>query len=468
MMKESSILVIDDNQVLLDTISLLLEREGLAHETTTSPGQGLEWIKERDFDLVVSDLRMPEMTGMELIKLIKLYRPSTEVIFITGFGSIGSAVKAMSLGAYHYFTKPFNHEELILIIRRALAKRAMLLDYKYLKEQVEKRYSFANIIGRNEEMQKIYSLITKVAPSNAPVLIQGESGTGKELIAHAIHQGSTRRSKRFMAINASSLPETLLESELFGYKKGAFTGANTDKMGLLEAAEGGTVFLDEIASMSKHFQGKLLRVIQGNEITPVGDSKPVPIDVRFISASNRNLKELIAEDVFREDLYYRLNVIEINIPPLRDRMDDLMLLADHFLHKFCAEQEIPPKMLTKEVLKMLFSHDWPGNVRELENVIRRAVIISENKMITSKDMILRKLYRDRPANREKFLLMKYDEAKKAVQEAFQKEFVTNLLSSCDGRISKAAVKSGLSRQALYKLIKKYGIRVRNHHAPQIT
>ncbi len=337
-----------------------------------------------------------------------------------------------------------------------------------LKEQLEKRYSFVHIIGRNESMQKIYSLITKVAPSNAPVLIQGESGTGKELIAHAIHQGSTRRSKRFMAINASSLPETLLESELFGYKKGAFTGANTDKMGLLEAAEGGTVFLDEISSMSKHFQGKLLRVIQGNEITPVGDSVPVAIDVRFISASNRNLKELIAEDVFREDLYYRLNVIEINIPPLRDRMDDLMLLADHFLHKFCAEQEIPPKMLTKEVLKMLFSHDWPGNVRELENVIRRAVIISENKMITSKDMILRKLYRDRPANREKFLLMKYDEAKKAVQEAFQKEFVTNLLSSCDGRISKAAVKSGLSRQALYKLIKKYGIRVRNHHAPQIT
>ncbi len=469
-MRGPEILIIDDNQYLLDTISLILTKEGFAHETTISPAQGLEWIKERNYDLVISDMRMPEMTGLELIKMIKIFRPNTEVIFITGFGSIDSAVKAMSLGAYHYLTKPFNHNELILIIKRALAKRALTRDYEFLKEQIEKRYSFNNIIGQNEEMQKIYELIKKVGPSNAPIMIQGESGTGKELIARAIHQRSKRRNRRFLAINTSSLPETLLESELFGYKKGAFTGATQDKIGLLETTEAGSVFLDELSSMSRNLQSKLLRVIQENEIIPVGGSKPVAIDVRFISASNRNLKELVLGSEFREDLYYRLNVIEINIPPLRDRMDDLLLLAEHFLNRFCEEQEVPKKKFSKDALRLLFSHDWPGNVRELENIVRRAVIMSESKVLTSKDIIIRKLDRSRmndmrsPGN---LMSMKYDKAKKEVNESFQKEYIRGLLDSCRGNITKAAEKAGLSRQALYKLIRKHGIRIPKQHAPQI-
>jgi DNA-binding NtrC family response regulator len=469
-MRSPQILIIDDNQYLLDTISHILKREGFSHDTTTSPGQGLEWIEERDYDLVISDMRMPEMTGLELIKMVKVRRPETEVIFITGFGSIDSSVRAMSLGAYHYLTKPFNHDELILIIKRALAKRALARDYELLKQEIEKRYSFNSIVGQNEQMQRIYELIKKVGPSNAPILIQGESGTGKELIARAIHQRSKRHNKRFLAINTSSLPETLLESELFGYKKGAFTGATQDRTGLLATTEGGSVFLDEVSSMSKAFQGKLLRVIQESEIIPVGGSKSVPIDVRFISASNRYLKELVLEGVFREDLFYRLNVIEISIPPLRERLDDIILLAEHFLRKFCEEQGVPPKKFSKNVLKILYSHDWPGNVRELENTVRRAVIMSDSKVLTSKDIIIRRLDRSQMNGMRStgnFMSMKYDEAKRKVSESFQREYVTNLLDSSRGNISRAAERAGITRQALYRLIKKHRIPIPKQHAPQI-
>jgi len=469
-MRSPEILIIDDNQYLLDTIGLILEREGFTHDTTTSPGEGLRWVQEKDYDLVISDMRMPEMTGLELIRMIKVYRPDTEVIFITGFGSIDSSVKAMSLGAYHYLTKPFNHNELVLIIKRALGRRALTRDYEYLKQEVEKRYSFNNMVGQNEQMQRIYELIRKVGPSSAPVLIQGESGTGKELIARAIHQMSKRQNKRFLAINTSSLPETLLESELFGYKKGSFTGATQDKVGLLETTEGGSVFLDEISSMSKHFQGKLLRVIQENEIIPVGGSQPIPIDVRFISASNRVLKEMVLGGEFREDLYYRLNVVEINIPPLRERTDDMILLAEHFLRKFCQEQDVPLKRFSKNALRVIFSHDWPGNVRELENIIRRAVIMSDSRTLTAKDIIIRRLDRNQiygMKGSDTLVSLEYGEAKKSVNESFQKEYVSSLLSMTRGNISKAAEKAGVTRQALYRLIKKHRIQVPKQHAPHI-
>jgi DNA-binding NtrC family response regulator len=468
---KAQILVIDDNKILLESMSMLLEREGLSHDTTTSPALGIEWIQERDYDLVISDMRMPEMTGLELIKMIKVYRPETEVIFITGYGSISSAVKAMSLGAYHYFTKPFaNNDEFILVVRRALAKQDLSRNYQSLKQEMDRKYSFSNMVGQNEQMAKIHELIGKVAPSSAPILIQGESGTGKELVARAIHQRSRRVNKRFLAINTSSLPETLLESELFGYKKGSFTGAGQDKAGLLETSEGGTVFLDEISSMSRGFQGKLLRAVQENEIIPVGGSNPVPIDVRFISASNRNLKELVDEGEFREDLYYRLNVIEINIPPLRERTDDLMLLIEHFLRKFCEEQSVPLKKFSNEALKLLFSHDWPGNVRELENIIRRAVIMSDNKMLTTKDITIRRIDRNRLNDTKKqggLSALTYKDAKREINETFQRQYVENLIDDCKGNISKAAEKSGLSRQALYKLIDKYKIEISKQHGSRV-
>jgi DNA-binding NtrC family response regulator len=460
----AKILVIDDNEVVLETISALLDQCGLPHVATPSPAEGLRLVREGDFDLVIADMRMPEITGLELLQLVKLYRPTIEMILITGFGSINSAVRAMSLGAYHYLTKPFNHEELVLIIRRALAEKQMarshaLLarEYQYLKKQVEERSSFAEIVGETPAIRQVFALIRKVAPTTAPVLITGESGTGKELIARAIHQHSKRRHNKFLAINTTSLPETLLESELFGYKRGAFTGADRDKTGLLEEVRGGTLFLDEIGSMSPPFQGKLLRAVQESEILPVGSNAPVAIDVRFISASNKNVKALVEANAFREDLYYRLNVIEITLPPLRERMDDIVLLAGHFLEQACAEQGLPRRRLSRDAVKVLLAHDWPGNVRELENAIRRAVIVSDGPVLSAGDVILGEPHSPR-FHTDGLLALPYEEAKARVQSEFQRAYVDRLLKRHKGNVSQAARTSGVTRQALYKMMKRSGVR----------
>ncbi len=452
----AQILVIDDNRIVLETISTLLDQRGLPHVATLSPADGLAMVRRGGFDLVIADMRMPEMTGLELLQLVKLYRPDIEIILITGFGSINSAVRAMSLGAYHYLTKPFNHEELILIVQRALAKKQMARDYEYLKKQIEESASFANIIGDTPGMRDVFTMVRKVAPTTAPVLIMGESGTGKELIARAIHQHSKRRTSKFLAINTTSLPETLLESELFGYKRGAFTGADLDKTGLLEEARGGTFFLDEIGSMSAQFQGKLLRAVQESEILPLGTSTPVEIDVRFISASNKNIKVLVDASAFREDLYYRLNVIEITLPPLRERVDDIVPLARHFLDRACAEQGVPRRRLSRDAIKLLLAHDWPGNVRELENAIRRAVIVSDGAVLSAGDVILGEPHAPR-FHTDDLLALPYEEAKRRVQGEFQQAYVSRLLKQCKGNVSRAARSSGLTRQALYKIMKRVHI-----------
>jgi len=450
---DAKILVVDDNQIVLETISQLLEQRAVPYAATTSAAEGLARIREGDFDLVIADMRMPEMTGLELLQLAKLYKPDLEMILITGFGSIDSAVRAMSLGAYHYLTKPFNHDELVLIIQRALAEKRMARDYADLRKQVEEQAAFANIVGDTPAMRAVFAMVRKVAPTTAPVLIMGESGTGKELIARAIHQHSKRSRRTFLPISTTSLPETLLESELFGYKRGAFTGADHDKTGLLEEARGGTLFLDEIGSMSNPFQGKLLRAVQESEILPVGSNTPVKIDVRFISASNRNVKALVETDAFREDLYYRLNVIEISLPPLRERTDDVVPLAHHFLERACAEQRLGRKRLSRDAIALLLSHDWPGNVRELENAIRRAVIVGDESVITASDIIL-----GQPAtprfHSQGVLALPYDEAKDHVQRSFQEAYVRRLLEQSKGNISRAARTSGLTRQALYKMMKR--------------
>ncbi|MBN1918565.1 MAG: sigma-54-dependent Fis family transcriptional regulator [Verrucomicrobia bacterium] len=447
------ILVIDDNPAVLETISGLLDHHALPHATTRSPAEGLNLVQDGGFDLVIADMRMPEMTGLELLQLVKLHRPETEMILITGFGSIDSAVRAMSLGAYHYLTKPFNHEELVLIIRRALAEKQLTREYEHLRKQVEERASFANMVGNTPAMQQVFAMVRKVAPTMAPVLIMGESGTGKELIARAIHQHSKRRAKTFLPINTTSLPETLLESELFGYRRGAFTGADRDKTGLLEEARGGTLFLDEIGSMSASFQGKLLRAVQESEVLPLGSNTPVPIDVRFISASNRNVKTLVDADVFREDLYYRLNVIEITLPPLRERVDDIVPLANHFLARACIEHGVGPKRLNAEAIKLLLAHGWPGNARELENAIRRAVIVSNSAVIGVGDILLGEPGLPR-FHSEGVLALQYEEAKGRVQDEFQRAYLTRLFKQSRGNISRAARTSGLTRQALYKMMKR--------------
>ena len=449
----AKILVIDDNQAVLDTISRLLEQSALPHAATRSPAEGLGMVQSGDFDLVIADMRMPEMTGLELLQLVKLYRPETEMILITGFGSINSAVRAMSLGAYHYLTKPFNHEELVLIIRRALAEKQLTREYESLRKQVEAHASFANIVGDTPVMRQLFAMVRKVAPSTAPVLIMGESGTGKELIARAIHQHSKRRKKTFLPISTTSLPETLLESELFGYKRGAFTGADRDKTGLLEEARGGTLFLDEIGLMSPSFQGKLLRAVQESEVLPLGTNTPVPIDVRFISASNRSVKELVEAGAFREDLYYRLNVIEITLPPLRERVDDIVPLAGHFLARACAERGGASKRLSGDAIKLLLAHAWPGNVRELENVIRRAVIVSDGAVIGVGDILLGEPGTPR-FHSEGVLALPYEEARGHVHDEFQRAYLARLLKQSRGNVSRAARTSGLTRQALYKMMKR--------------
>jgi len=337
----------------------------------------------------------------------------------------------------------------------------------YPREQIENGHSFENIVGCCELMQEIFRLVKKVSPTTAPVIIQGESGTGKELVARAIHKNSRRKSQKFLAINSASLPETLLESELFGYRRGAFTGAHTDKVGLLESANRGTLLLDEIGAMSKHLQGKLLRAMQDGEVLPVGSSERIKIDTRFLAASNRELVEMVELGEFRKDLYYRLNVIEIILPPLRDRKEDIPLLAEHFLRKYHREQrwgdpwpwkESAPKSLSKPAMRKLVKYRWPGNVRELENVIRRALIVSSGPVIKENQINLKGPVLLNISGRPDLLSMRYRDAKKIVQSQFQRAYVKRLLSECGGSVSKAASRAGLSRQGLHQMAKRYGLK----------
>ncbi len=318
--------------------------------------------------------------------------------------------------------------------------------------------SFENIVGRCERMQEIFDLIKKVSPTAAPVIIQGESGTGKELVARAIHKNSPRRRQKFLAINSASLPETLLESELFGYRKGAFTGARADKIGLLESTNRGTLFLDEIGSMSGRLQGKLLRAMQDGEIAPVGSAERIKIDVRVLAASNRNIAEMVELGEFRKDLYYRLNVIEIALPALRERREDIPLLAEHFLQKYSRGERAEPKALGKPAMRKLLKYRWPGNVRELENVIRRAMIVSSGRVINASEIDLRRGVSPNSSRRPDLLSMSYHEAKKIVQSEFQRAYVRRLLSECGGSVSRAARRAGLSRSAIHQMAKRYGLK----------
>ncbi len=321
-----------------------------------------------------------------------------------------------------------------------------------------KDYSFENIVGRCERMREIFDLIKKVSPTAAPVIIQGESGTGKELVARAIHKNSPRRTQKFLAINSASLPETLLESELFGYRKGAFTGARGDRIGLLESANRGTLFLDEIGSMSGRLQGKLLRAMQDGEIAPVGSAERIKIDVRVLAASNRNIAEMVELGEFRKDLYYRLNVIEIALPPLRERREDIPLLAEHFLQKYSRGERAEPKALGKPAMRKLLKYRWPGNVRELVNVIRRAMIVSSGRVINASEIDLRRGVSPNSSRRPDLLSMSYHEAKKIVQSEFQRAYVRRLLSECGGSVSRAARRAGLSRSAIHQMAKRYGLK----------
>ena len=381
-----TILVVDDEPNYLIVLSELLKEEGYEIMTAQRGEEGLKVVEETDLDLVITDMRMPGMDGLDLLKAVKAYNKDLPVIMITAFGEVEKAVVAMKAGAYNYLAKPFNNEELLLNIRKAIEHYSLLRENLRLRDEARVRYGYASIVGKNARMQEIYQLIEKVAPTAASVLITGESGTGKELVARAIHINSPREKSAFISVNCAALPETLLESELFGHERGAFTGANAMRKGRFELADSGTLFLDEIGDIPMPLQAKLLRVLQERSFERVGGTKPINVDVRIITATNKELKGEVDEGRFREDLYYRLNVLHIHLPPLRERADDIPMLTDHFISKFAKMLNKPNLKISGAALRYLVGLPWEGNVRELENTIERSAILCSGDVIQTEDV----------------------------------------------------------------------------------
>lgn len=442
--KGHKILVVDDDLGMCGMLSDVLKEEGFSVHTTGESLEASKILKKEEFDVIVTDLKMKGLKGLDLLEVAHKVAPMTPVIIITAFGTIESAIKAMKMGAYDYITKPFQMDELVLTVRKALENRLLKKEVIRLRKEVESRYDFHQLIGKSPSMQKIYDLIERISDSSSNVLITGESGTGKELVAKAIHYNGVRKEGPFVAINCAAIPETLIESELFGYKKGAFTDAKSDKKGLIFEANEGTLFLDEITEMPLTLQAKLLRVIEEREVRPLGDTNSYPIDVRIISTSNRDIASLIQQGRFREDLYYRLKVIDIEMPPLRERKEDIPILVQHFIHKFSKELKKAVSSVSEEALKILLNYFWPGNVRELENIIQRAITLSQHEVILPDDL---------PAS----IIQKTDEKlfEKAMEEKFtldqlEKEYVKRVLIETGGNKSKAAERLGLDRKTLYR------------------
>ena len=376
-----SILIIDDEEVLQDVLTSLIRREGHTIFNALSAEDGLEILDREEIDLVVLDLMLPGMSGQEALAEIRRRDPEMVVVVITAYSSIEGAIQAMREGAFHYIPKPFKNDEVLLTLRKGLEQRRLASENRALREQLRERFGFDNIVGKSKPMQQVFDLISLAAPAKSNILIRGDSGTGKELVAKAIHHHSRRADGPFVTVNSGSMPADLLESNLFGHVKGAFTGAISNKKGLFEVAAGGSIFFDEIGNIPLDTQGKLLRVIQEREFMRLGGVETIKADVRIIAATNADLEEVVEEGAFREDLYYRLNVITILLPPLRKRSEDLPLLAQHFLARYAKENEKPLREIAPEAMALLLDYHWPGNVRELENVIERAVVLSTGEIL---------------------------------------------------------------------------------------
>ncbi|MDH5386272.1 MAG: sigma-54 dependent transcriptional regulator, partial [Candidatus Aminicenantes bacterium] len=381
MTKTTNVLIVDDEKVIRDSCSQILKKEGYKVKVASEGNGGLSSFKEEVFHVVILDLKLPGMDGMEVLARIKEESPETPVIIITGFASIESAVEAIKKGAFEYLTKPFTPEELRVSIKKAIESRKIFFEGIYLREELEKRTEYDMVVGKSKVMKNVMDIVRQVSPTESTILITGESGTGKELIARKIHNHSLRRNAPFVVIDCGALVETLFESELFGHVKGSFTGAYVTKHGRFEVANGGTIFLDEISNISLNIQAKLLRVIQEREVTRIGSSKPIKVDVRILAATNENLADCVSEGKFREDLFYRLSVVPIHLPPLRERKEDIPLLMNHFLHKYNRRAKKQINSISRDVLKALTQYDWPGNIRELENTIERAVVLSKSNEI---------------------------------------------------------------------------------------
>ncbi len=449
------ILIVDDEPVVTDVLGALLRRE--RHDVSVAQdaahGRGL-FESDGPWDAVLVDVMLPDANGLDVLRWIRDRDSDTAVLMITAFGTVESAVTAMKLGAFHYLTKPFKNEEVRLLVAQAVRTTRLRTENKDLKRELEQRYRYEKIVGKSRAMQEVYRFIDQVAQSRATVLINGESGTGKELVAHAIHRRSTRANEPFVIVNSHSIPTELLEDNLFGHSRGAFTGASAAKIGLLEVADRGTVLFDEISTVTPEVQTKLLRVIQDKEFLPLGALENRLVDVRIIAATNEDLKQLIQQGRFREDLYYRLNVISIFVPPLRARMEDIPILVEHFLEKFNAENEKSVTRVTPAVMDRFLSHDWPGNVRELENVVERGVVLARGDEIDldllPSDMSRRGLLPDLPALPEGVPF--YDAVGR-----LERQLIEGALRRCGGVQKQAAELLGLKPTTLNEKIKRLGI-----------
>jgi len=457
----SRILIVDDNETLGSGVVLMLQRMGHEGVAVSSGPQGLQRIKAQPFDLVITDYRMDEMDGLEVLEAVKALAPETDIMVMTAYGTIEIAVEAMKLGAIDFITKPFPHDGLRLKIEKVLEYREARRNNerlgeqnRYLRAEIDGRYNFGEIIGQAAQMHAILAAVRKVAATESSVLIYGESGTGKELVARAVHYQSSRSEGAFVKVNCGALPSELVESELFGHEKGAFTSAVRQKKGRFELAEGGTIFLDEIGDVPLETQVKLLRVLQEKQYDRVGGEQTQDADVRVVAATNRPLKQMVEEGTFREDLFYRLEVIPLYLPPLRERREDIPLLVDHFMAKKCEEMNIPLKHLTDEAIKGLGRYPWPGNVRELENVIERTIVLSDGAVVDYQDLPL--VFDESVVDREGRgeggsipLNERLDE--------MEREFIARAMDEANHVKTKAASLLGIKTSALYYKLDKYGL-----------
>lgn len=447
------ILVVDDEEIIRDSLFYILDKEGYLVDKAENGKIAYEKMIANHFDLVITDIEMPFMRGTELLEKIKTLNVQTSVIIITAFGSLDTAISALRNGASDYILKPVEFDELLIKTKRLFEVRDLLLENRVLREEIHRKYDFENIIGKGNSIKKVYEMIEAVAETDSTVLISGNSGTGKELVARALHYKSHRKNKPFVAVNCGAISENLIESELFGHKKGAFTGAIADKEGYMKAANGGTLFLDEISEMPPQLQVKLLRAIQEKEYTPVGTTVSLTVNTRFIATTNRNLEEEVKNGKFREDLYYRINVVDIHLPSLKEREEDIPLLADHFLNKYRKELNKNIKGIDNEAMRAILSHEWKGEVRELENIIERAVIFCKGDMITLQEL---------PAT----FKPKMDETDFSFNGSlddsvrkFERDFILRALENNDNNKEKTADTLRVGLSTLYRKLKELDIKI---------
>ncbi len=451
-----TILIIDDEKSLLDLLTVVFRKEGYAVKSALSAAGGFEILGRDEIDLVVTDIKMPGADGMDILRYARENKPDLPVILITAYGSIAQAVEALKAGALDYVVKPFDVEELKIIVGRGLAGRRLKQENLLLKRDLKDRYGFEQMIGKSRPMQDIYTLIEKVASTDSTVLITGESGTGKEMAARAVHLQGARRDHPFVSINCAALPENLLESELFGHVRGSFTGAVSDKKGMFELAQRGTLFLDEVGEMSPWTQVKLLRALQERKVRRVGGADEVPVDVRIIAATNQDLKKRIAEGKFREELFYRLNVISMDMPPLRKRVEDIPILIAHFLQKYCDKMGKKPKRFTPDVVSLLEGYAWPGNIRELENVIERIVAIEDRETVTVTCLPQEIVSPQKKKLETQELFAPGFNLTRHLDE-LTKKYIQEALALTGGSLQKAAPLLGLSYRTIRYLIGKYDL-----------